>query len=212
MTPPPDPLRPTAEPAPRPVRSVCVYCASSSGNNDAIIEGAIELATMLAAEDIELIYGGGAVGLMGLMADTVMAAGGRVTGIIPTPLMPREVAHRDITRLIEVASMHARKAEMVERSDAFVALPGGFGTLEELAEVLTWAQLGIHDKAVGLLNIDGFFDHLLSFLDRCIADRVLKEKNRRLLIDRKDPVALLEALRAHVPVHEPKWLTDPDQG
>ncbi len=212
MTASPDRPKSTGDPAPRPIRSVCVYCASSTGNNPAIIEGAVELATMLAAEDIELVYGGGAVGLMGIMADTVMAAGGRVTGIIPIPLMPREVAHRDITRLVEVASMHARKAEMVERSDGFVALPGGFGTLEELAEVLTWAQLGIHDKPVGLLNIDGFWDHLLSFLQRCIDDRVLKEKNRRLLLNCDTPAGLLTALRTYEPAYEPKWLTEPNQG
>lgn len=190
------------------IRSLCVYCASSTGSNQPVIDGAIELARLLVAEDIELVYGGGSVGLMGLMADTVMAGGGRVTGIIPMPLMPREVAHDGVTQLIEVDSMHERKAAMIDRSDAFVALPGGFGTLEELAEVLTWAQLGIHRKPVGLLNLDGFYDHLLAFLDRCIEDRVLKEKNRRLLIDRTDPRSLLDALMTVEPAYEPKWINE----
>lgn len=190
------------------IRSLCVYCASSTGDNQVIIDGTIELARLLVAEDIELIYGGGSVGLMGLMADMVMAGGGQVTGIIPMPLMPRELAHSGITRLIEVDSMHERKAAMIDRSDGFVALPGGFGTLEELIEVLTWAQLGIHAKPVGLLNLDGFYDHLLAFLDRCIEDRVLKEKNRRLLMDRSDPRALLDAMKAFEPAFEPKWIND----
>ncbi len=196
----------------RSIESLCVYCASSTGSNPAIIEGTLALGRLMADEGVELVYGGGAVGLMGLLADTVMAGGGRVTGIIPMPLMPREVAHREITQLIEVDSMHARKAEMIDRSDGFVALPGGFGTLEELAEVLTWSQLGIHHKPVGLLNVDGFYDDLLSYFDRCIADRVLKVRNRRLLIDRTEPAALLEAFRAHEPDFEPKWIPPPALG
>ena len=191
---------------PPPLRSICVYCASSTGTNPALAEGAVALGTLLAAEGIDLVYGGGSVGLMGLIADVVMAGGGEVTGIIPFPLMPREVAHQGLTRLIEVDSMHARKARMIELSDGFIALPGGFGTLEELAEALTWAQLDIHAKPVGLLNLGGFYDGLLEFFDRCIADGVLKGKNRRLLIDRTEPGELLAAMRAHRPDHEPKWI------
>ena len=176
------------------------------GTNPALAEGAVALAQLLADEGIGLVYGGGSVGLMGLIADTVMANGGEVTGIIPFPLMPREAAHRGLTRLIEVDSMHARKARMIELSDGFIALPGGFGTLEELAEVLTWSQLAIHAKPVGLLNLGGFYDGLLGFLDRCIGDGVLEEQNRRLLIDRTDPEELLAAMRAHRPEHEPKLL------
>lgn len=161
---------------------------------------------ILAREGIDLVYGGGAVGLMGLIADTVMEAGGRVTGIIPEGLFPTEVGHTNITELIAVGSMHTRKAEMIERSDAFVALPGGFGTLEELAEVLTWGQIGIHHKPIGLLNVDGFYDGLLSFLDRCIDESLLKTKNRQLLVDRADPEELLAALRIHEPPSEQKWL------
>lgn len=182
-----------------------MYCASSTGSNPALVSATEALGHLLAAEGIELIYGGGAVGLMGLIADTVMADGGTVTGIIPSALMPKEVAHRGITRLVEVETMHERKAEMINRADGFIALPGGFGTLEELTEVLTWAQLGIHDKPIGLLNIDGFYDHLLALLDRCIDDGVLKPKNRLLLIDRADPVALLDGLRNETTPFEPKW-------
>ena len=188
------------------MRSVCVYCASSPGTNDSIRDGAVALGRLLAREGIELVYGGGAVGLMGLIADTVMAGGGTVTGIIPMPLMPREVAHQGITRLIEVDSMHERKAAMIDRSDGFIAMPGGFGTLEELAEVLTWAQLGIHDKPIGLLNVDGFYDHLLALFDRCVDDRLLKERNRELLLHEADPAALIGAMRRHRPSFEPKWM------
>ncbi|MEM9653785.1 MAG: TIGR00730 family Rossman fold protein [Actinomycetota bacterium] len=190
----------------RTIGSICVYCASSTGSNPAITAAATDLGRLLAAESIELVYGGGAVGLMGLLADTVMAEGGTVTGVIPSALMPREVAHRGITSLIEVDTMHRRKAEMIDRSDGFIALPGGFGTLEELTEVLTWAQLGIHDKPIGLLNVDGFYDHFLQLLDRCIDDRLLKDTNRQLLIDRPTPAELLTALRTDRTPFEPKWL------
>lgn len=192
--------------APPPLSSICVYLASSTGSNDQIVSATEELGRLLAAESIELVYGGGAVGLMGLLADTVVTSGGRVTGVIPTGLFPKEVGHDSITELIEVESMHARKAEMERRADAFIALPGGFGTLEEMAEILTWAQIGMHRKPVGLLNVDGFYDHLLSFFDRCIADAVLKPKNRDLLIDHHDPAALLAALKRAEPGFEEKWI------
>lgn len=187
------------------LRALCVYCASSSGNDPALAAAAVALGTHLVAQDIELVYGGGAVGLMGLIADTVMDAGGTVTGIIPTNLMPREVAHRGLTELIEVTSMHARKAAMIERSDGFIALPGGFGTLEELAEVLTWSQLGLHVKPIGLVNVGGFYDGLLSFFDRAVADGVLKPSNLELLSTSADPVELVGMLQDHRPVREPKW-------
>ncbi len=187
------------------IASLCVYCASSTGSNPNLSAVTSSLGRLLAREGIELIYGGGAVGLMGILADSVMESGGRVTGVIPTGLFPIEVGHTAISELIEVGSMHERKAEMIRRSDAFIALPGGFGTLEELAEVLTWAQIGIHRKPVGLLNIDGFFDALLDFFDRCVADEVLKQTNRDLLAVDTDPGQLLDQLRRHAPVPEPKW-------
>ncbi len=171
-----------------------------------LAETAVALGHLLADQGLELVYGGGSVGLMGLVADAVLERGGEVTGIIPLVLMPTEVAHRGVTRLLDVDSMHSRKAKMIELSDAFIALPGGFGTLEELAEVLTWAQLGIHAKPIGLLNVGGFYDGLLAFFDRAIADGVLKPTNRELLLDRSDPLDLLDALRRYHPSYEPKWV------
>ena len=188
-----------------PLRSICVYCASSTGTEPALADSAVALGTLLARKGVELVYGGGSVGLMGLIADTALEAGGSVTGIIPTALMPREVAHQGLTRLIDVESMHARKARMIELSDGFIALPGGFGTLEELAEVLTWAQLGIHDKPVGLLNVNGFYDPLLEFFDRAVATGVLKPANRSLLLTAAEPEPLVEAMGRHRPEREPKW-------
>lgn len=192
------------------IGSICVYCASSPGSNAKITAATVALGTLLASEGIELVYGGGAVGLMGLIADTVLDGGGTVTGVMPTDLFPLEVGHPNLTTMIEVASMHERKLAMFERADAFIALPGGLGTLEELAEVATWAQIGIHAKPIGILNVDGYFDALLAWLQRSIDDRLLKPANRALLIDRAEPVELLEALRAAPPRFEPKWL-DLDQ-
>ncbi len=193
--------------APRePLRRICVYCASSTGKNEHLSAATRALGEQLAERKIELVYGGGAVGLMGLVADTVMAAGGAVTGVIPTGLFPIEVAHAGLTRLIEVSSMHERKAEMIRLADGFIALPGGFGTLEEVAEVLTWAQLGMHRKPVGFLNVDGFYDQLLAFFDRCVSDQVLKPKNRELVLCEVDPGKLLDAFADYQPVFEGKWI------
>ncbi len=190
------------------VDKVCVYCASSTPLNAAMVDAAERLGRLLAERGAGLVYGGGAVGLMGTVADAVLGAGGHVTGIIPTNLFPVEVAHRGLDRLVEVGSMHERKAEMMACSDAFIALPGGFGTLEEFAEVLTWAQLGIHTKPMGLLNTDGFFDLLIEFFDRAVDDGILKTKNRELFAVADEPAELLDELerRAAQPTpHEPKW-------
>ena len=188
------------------IESVCVFLASSLGSDPAITEATVELGHLLAAEGVELVYGGGAVGLMGLIADTVLAAGGRVTGIIPTALFPTEVAHQGCTELVEVRSMHERKALMYERADAFIALPGGFGTLEELAETLTWSQIGLHQKPVGVLDVGGFWQPLLALFDGAVEKQVLKPANRQLLIDSDTPSELLAALRRHEPTREPKWI------
>jgi hypothetical protein len=190
------------------LNTVCVFCASSKGTDPAIAEATVALGRLLADDGIELVYGGGAVGLMGLIADTVLDAGGRVTGIIPTALFPRNVAHQGCTELISVGTMHERKAMMYERSDGFVALPGGFGTLEELAETLTWAQIGLHDKPVGVLDVGGFWQPLIAQFDKAVELGVLRVSNRQMLIDRDDPAELLEALRSHVPTHEPKWIEE----
>jgi uncharacterized protein (TIGR00730 family) len=188
------------------IKRVCVYCASAPGHDPAIQAATRTLGQLLAAGGMGLVYGGGTVGLMGLVADTVMAAGGTVTGVIPKGLFPREIPHRGLTELIEVGSMHERKTKMFELSDAFVALPGGFGTLEELAEVTTWAQLGIHQKPIGVLNVAGYYDSLLAFLDRGVREGLLRADNRALLVDRDEPAALLQALRAYVPKPRPQWI------
>ena len=187
------------------LRSVCVYCASSTGTNRAIGAATVELGTLLAERGIRLVYGGGAVGLMGQVADTVMAAGGEVTGIIPLSLFPKEVAHQGLTELITVNTMHERKQLMFERSDAFIALPGGFGTLEEIAEVTTWAQIGMHDKPVGVLNVDGYWDGLFDFLDRAVDDQLLKTQNRQILLRADTPNAMLTELEGYSGTAEPKW-------
>ena len=188
------------------ITSVCVYCASSTGTNETIVAATKELGGLLAERGIRLVYGGGAVGLMGIVADTVLEAGGEVTGIIPVSLFPKEVAHQGCTELITVDSMHERKRLMFDRSDAFIALPGGFGTLEEIAEVTTWGQIGMHDKPVGLLNIDGYWDGLLTFLGRAVDDQLLKEQNNQLLLRATTPVEMLVALESYSGSAEPKWM------
>lgn len=190
------------------LRRVCVFCASSPGTDPAITDATVALGELLVERDIELIFGGGAVGLMGLIADTVMEGGGRVTGVIPKNLFSREVGHQGLTRLEEVASMHERKARMYDLADAFIALPGGFGTLEELAETLTWSQIGLHAKPIGVLNVNGFWDPLLALLDRMVDSTVLKPTNRELLLSHEDPAGLLDALASHEPTREPKWIGD----
>ena len=193
---------------PLPLRRVCVFCASSPGSDPAVTDATVALGRLLADRDIELVYGGGAVGLMGLIADTVMDAGGRVTGVIPTGLFSKEVGHQGLTRLEEVDSMHTRKARMYELSDAFIALPGGFGTLEELAETLTWNQIGILAKPVGVLDVGGFWQPLLTLFDSMVDRTILKEKNRALLLDDPDPVSLLDRLADQDLTYEPKWIGD----
>lgn len=187
------------------LRSVCVFCASSPGSDPAITAATVELGGLLAGRGIELVYGGGAVGLMGLIADTVMDAGGNVTGVIPTGLFPREVGHHRLTRLEEVATMHERKARMYQLADAFIALPGGFGTLEELAETLTWNQIGLLSKPAGVLDVGGFWQPLLSLFDAMVDKTILKPENRAIVIDDADPASLLDRLSAAEPTYEPKW-------
>ncbi len=185
---------------------VCVFCASSLGTDPAITDATIELGKLLVERDIELVYGGGAVGLMGLIADTVMSGGGRVTGIIPTDLFDDEVGHESLTALEKVDSMHTRKALMYEMSDAFIALPGGFGTLDELAETLTWNQLGIMAKPVGVLNVNGFWTPLLDQFDKMVDRTILKPSNRQTLLAEQTPAALLDALANHSNPSDPKWI------
>lgn len=185
---------------------VCVFCASSPGSDPAVTDATIELGRLLAGRGIELVYGGGAVGLMGLVADTVMESGGTVTGVIPAGLFGEEVGHQDLTRLEQVATMHERKARMYELADAFIALPGGFGTLEELAETLTWNQIGLLTKPVGVLDVGGFWQPLLALFDEMVDRTILKPKNRAILLDDPDPARLLDRLAEQELTYEPKWI------
>jgi len=191
------------------LRTICVYCGSNPGNRSEYAAAAQALGRLLVDEGIRLVYGGGRVGLMGVIAEAVMAAGGEAIGIIPAALDRREIAHRGVTELRIVGSMHERKALMNELSDGFIALPGGFGTFEELCEMLTWSQLGIHDKPVGLLNVTGFYDPFLRLLDHAVAERFLHPDHRSLLLSDIDAPTLLDRMRAFVPPATPKWL---DQG
>jgi len=189
---------------------VCVFCASSPGTDPAITDATVELGRLLVERDLELVYGGGAVGLMGLIADTVMEGGGRVTGVIPRNLFSREVGHTELTVLEEVDTMHVRKARMYELADAFIALPGGFGTLEELAETLTWNQIGLLKKPVGVLDVGGFWQPLLHLLDSMVGKEILKPANREVLLAEETPAALLDALAAQDLTYVPKWIGDDD--
>ncbi len=186
------------------LRSIAVFCASSTGTNPLLEEAAVALGEQLVERGIRLVYGGGNAGLMGRIATTVMAGGGEVLGIIPEHIST-EVAHVDITELRVVDSMHERKAAMYAAADAVIALPGGFGTLEELAEALTWTQLGLHELAVGLLDVDGFWAPLVAWMDRAVDDGVLKQKNRVVCLDGTDPADLLDRLAATEVRYAPKW-------
>jgi uncharacterized protein (TIGR00730 family) len=176
------------------LRRVCVFCGSQHGVRPQYTEAARAMGTTLAAAGIDLVYGGGRVGLMGEVADAVLAAGGEVIGVIPHHMSDREIAHYGLTDLRIVGSMHERKALMYELSEAFVALPGGLGTLEELFEITTWSQLGLHAKPTGLLDVDGFYSPLVGFLDRLVAEGFVRERHRRLLRVAATPAALLEQL------------------
>lgn len=192
------------------LRRVCVFCASSTGSDPALAEAAVALGREMAEREIELVYGGGAVGLMGIIADTVLNAGGHVTGVIPKNLFSNEVAHQGLTSLEEVESMHIRKARMYTLSDAFIALPGGLGTLEELAETLTWNQIGILTKPVGVLDVGGFWAPLHQLLDTMVERAILKAPNRDVLLSDDSPQALLDALAAQELQYVPKWIGDED--
>jgi uncharacterized protein (TIGR00730 family) len=192
------------------IRSLCVYCGSSMGRDPAHREGAAAVGSLLAANGVRLVYGGGAVGLMGVVADAVMAGGGEVIGVIPEGLFSNEVGHTGITELVEVESMHQRKQRMAEEADAFLALPGGLGTLEELAEITTWAQLGIHAKPVGVLDLDGFWQPLLDFLDGAVEAGFLRPANRELIVRITDVDDVLAVLGGHHTPENPALL-GPDE-
>lgn len=188
------------------IRRLCVYCGSNAGDLSAYQFGAKKLGLCLAEHGIELVYGGGNVGLMGHIADTVLKAGGKVTGVIPKALMEKEVGHMGLTHLILVESMHERKAKMESLSDGFIAMPGGFGTFEEIFEVLTWAQLGMHKKPCALLNVAGYYDQLISFLDQSMNHQFVTAENRNMLLVEKDPALLLEKIKGYQAPNSPKWI------
>ncbi|MED6134377.1 Cytokinin riboside 5'-monophosphate phosphoribohydrolase log7 [Stylosanthes scabra] len=180
-------------------KRICVYCGSSSGNKATYQEAAVELGKELVERRIDLVYGGGSVGLMGLVSQAVHDGGRHVLGVIPKSLMPREITGDPIGEVRAVSDMHQRKAEMARQADAFIALPGGYGTLEELLEIITWAQLGIHSKPVGLLNVDGFYNSLLSFIDKAVDEGFISQKARRIIVSAPTAKQLVRQLEEHVP-------------
>ncbi|HEU4813371.1 MAG TPA: TIGR00730 family Rossman fold protein [Xanthomonadaceae bacterium] len=188
------------------MKSVCVYCGSNAGSRPVYAERAAELGTRLARDGLAVVYGGGNVGLMGIVADAALDAGGEVVGVIPEQLVGWEVAHRGVTRLEVVANMHERKARMFDLSDAFVALPGGFGTMDEMFEMLTWRQLGLGDKPCAFLDVDGFYAPLVAMMDRMVAERFLHADQRRDLWHGEDVGAMLAWMHAYVPAQADKWL------
>jgi len=195
------------------MKRICVFCGSNAGHDPRYRVAAVAVGRLLAARGIELVYGGGNVGLMGIIADACLAAGGTVIGVIPEALVGKEVAgrhvdHRALTRLEVVASMHTRKARMAELADGFIALPGGFGTLEEFCEILTWGQLGFHVKPMGLLNVAGFFDPLLALFERAVAEGFLRQENRAMALAADDIEGLLAAMAAYQPEPVSKWLKE----
>jgi uncharacterized protein (TIGR00730 family) len=188
------------------VRRVCVYAGSNFGSDPAYADAARAVAQLLAEREIGIVYGGAGVGLMGVLADTALAAGAEVIGVMPRALIEREIGHTGLTELRMVDSMHERKAEMAEMSDAFVALPGGIGTLEELIEIYSWSQLGLHRKPCGALNVSGFYDGLAGFLDHAVAEGFLRAEHRAVLIVEDGPARLLDRLAAFEPPTVGKWL------
>lgn len=192
------------------MNNICVYCGSSPGRLEAYADGARALAKALVARDLGLVYGGASIGLMGLVADTVLQLGGRAVGVIPKALARKEVAHKGLTELHVTQSMHERKTLMAELSDGFIAMPGGIGTFEEIFEVWTWAQLGIHAKPCGLLNVAGYYDGLTTFLDHAAAEQFLKSQHRAVLIVEQQPAALLDRFASYQPPSVQKWLGSDD--
>jgi len=189
------------------MKTVCVFCGSRSGGRPVYADAARRLGTALAARKMDLVYGGGHVGRMGVVADAVLCAGGHVVGVIVQSLVDRELAQEGLAELIVVDTMHQRKAIMAERADAFVALPGGYGTCDELFEILTWAQLGFHGRPIGLLNTAGFFDPLLAWLGHMVREDFLRPKHRELLLVADHAEALLDRLRQfRATPTEPKWV------
>jgi uncharacterized protein (TIGR00730 family) len=190
----------------RQLKRICVFCGTNPGSRPVYGSAAREMGRVLAEQDIELVYGGASVGIMGELADSVQEHGGHVTGIIPQQLMEKEAAHTGIRNLIVVASMHQRKSQMADMSDGFIVMPGGIGTLEGIFEVLTWGQLGIHAKPAAILNVEGYFDQLTGFLDHAVQEGFLTDPHRHAIIVESKPDRLLERMRAFTPAESEKLM------
>ena len=188
------------------MKNITVFCGSNSGFRTDYREAALDLARLFIEQNIRLVYGGGNVGLMGIIADEVMRLGGEVVGIIPDSLEKKEVGKRDVTELRVVSSMHERKAQMAELADGFIAMPGGIGTFEEFFEILTWAQLGFHDKPCAILNIAGYYDGLLALCDNAVAEGFLRPAHRQLILEDSNPEFLLEKMANLKPLRLEKWI------
>lgn len=193
------------------MKSICVYCGSSIGASPMYAEAARALAREMVAANIALVYGGANVGLMGIIANEVLRLGGEASGVIPSTLLEKEIGHLGLTRQHIVKDMHERKAMMAALSDGFIAMPGGIGTLEELFEVLTWSQLGLHEKPIGLLNVDGFYDGLINFMQHIVTERFLRQEQATLLLAEATPDALLARFKSYQPDHSNKWTLAPDR-
>ncbi|MET4139853.1 TIGR00730 family Rossman fold protein [Pedobacter sp. UYP1] len=190
------------------MKSICVYCGANF-NGDPILRAAVEnLAQAFVDHNIRLIYGGGSVGIMGIISEEVLNRKGLVTGVIPQFLLDKEVGNLEVTELIVTGNMHQRKQKMADLSDGFIILPGGFGTLEEFFEVLTWLQLGLHNKAIGVLNVGGFYDHLFAQLDVMVAHKLLTPNNRKLVIDATEPVELIQKMMDFKAAPDSVWFED----
>lgn len=187
------------------MRRICVYCGSNPGRSPAYADAAKELAGVLVRHEIQLVYGGADKGIMGVLANAVLERGGQVHGVIPQMLMDKEIAHEGLTELHVVASMHARKTMMAALSDGFIAMPGGYGTLEELVEVITWGQLRFHDKPCGLLNVEGYFDQLLAWFDHASAEGFLRRENRDMLLVDASPTGLVQQFELYTAPQVEKW-------
>lgn len=188
------------------MKSICVYCGSASGKGEVYLAAARKLAKELCSRGLDLVYGGASIGLMAETANTVMANGGSATGVMPRNLFRREVPHEALTQMIYVDSMHERKSKMADLSDGFIAMPGGLGTVEELFEIVTWAQLAIHRKPCGILNVDGYYDHLIQFLDSATEQEFIRPVHRSMIIIEEDPARLLDRFEVYTPPDKQKWV------
>ncbi len=190
------------------MKRICVFCGANTGKRDQYSTAAKDLAEELVSREIEIVYGGGRIGLMGVLAERAIELGGRVIGVIPESLATKEVAHDSISELIVVGSMHERKAKMAELSDGFISLPGGIGTIEETFEMLTWSQLGFHNKPCGIINVEGFYNKLIEFLNHTSEEKFFRDIYRRMLIVETDPSALLDKFEQYKPPQVKHWIAE----